>query len=206
MCIGGRVIADFVAGACERPTMPEVAVEGLTQTVDGVWVVWAHKIAHRDGANFRPLTQGHSYPPDAVAACARGGRHGAPEPRCTCGFHALSSPWPGLPAGAGMTELEVVLSGRVLAFEWPAGGLLFRAERQTVIRGAEPEPAFMFPPDDPEGRLTRVRAGRPCGGGPLRLRLPAALPPVVELRDDAGYCLVGADAPAVTAVPAFATV
>jgi hypothetical protein len=206
MCIGGRLLADFVAGTSERPAVPEVVSVGLTQTVDGQWVVWAHKIAHRQGVNYRPLSHGECYPPDAVAACARGGSHRAPDPRCTCGFHALSSPWPGLPSGAGVTQLEVALSGRVLAFDWPAGGLLYRGERQTVIRVHEPEPVSMLPPDDPEGRLARVRAAHPRSGGPLRLRLPRARPPLMELNDDAGYCLLEADPPGIVAPPAFATV
>jgi hypothetical protein len=199
MCEGGRLLADFVAGTCERPEVPKAARAGLTQTVDGEWVVWAHKIAHRQGATFMPMSHGVPYPADAAARCARGGRHQAPDPRCTCGFHALSSRWPGkLVGGRGVAQLEVVLSGRVLALRWAMGGLLYRAERQTVVRIHDPEPELYLPPDDPDGRLAPVRISQPRGGGPVRLRLPTAPPPVVELNDDAGYCRI---APPSSATP-----
>ena len=81
--------------------------------------------------------------------------HAAPDRSCTCGFYALSDAWavlerrlsvarPGLPArsprrpgrrwavpprdaspGERFVDLTVILSGRVLAFEWPEGGFLF---------------------------------------------------------------------------------
>ena len=122
MCRGGRLIGDFVAGTGARPDLPEDLEEHLTTTVDGLWVVWAHKLARQEGDLFVPLTGGPGYPADARAECrrrgARGG-HDAPDPRCTCGFHALSSrTLPGLPVGDGFTALAVALSGRVLAFDW----------------------------------------------------------------------------------------
>src|SRR5690349_18571318 len=135
---GGRLIADFVAGTGARPGLPEDRDEHLTPTVDGRWVVWAHKLARPEGDLFVPLTGGSGYPADARAECrARGVRrgHDAPDPRCTCGFHALSSRrLPGLRFHSGFTPLTVALSGRVLAFEWPGAGVLWRAERQTVVR------------------------------------------------------------------------
>jgi len=199
MCEGGQLVADFVAGTCERPVVPKAASRGLTQTVDGEWVMWAHKIAHRQGAAFMPLSHSVPYPADAVAVCARGGCHRAPDPQCTCGFHALSAPWSGvLLAGRGVAQLEVVLSGRILAFHWAMGGLLYRAERQTVVRVDGPDPEFTppLPPDDPDGRLERVQAFQPRGSGPVRLQLPAASPAVVEVHDDAGYCQIEAPSPA----------
>ena len=43
---------------------------------------------------------------------------------------------PGLPVfpGCGLAALTVALSGRVLAFDWDRGGLLWRAERQARTR------------------------------------------------------------------------
>jgi len=45
---------------------------------------------------------------------------------------------PGLPVGGGFAALTVALSGRVLAFEWAGEGVLWRAERQTVVRIERP--------------------------------------------------------------------
>src|SRR5580704_8435506 len=142
MCRGDRLVADFAAGTDARPDLLEGLGEHLTLTVDGLWVVWAHKLARQAGDLFVPLTGGPGYPVDARAKClARGARgaHDAPDPGCTCGFHALSSQkLPGLPVGYGLTALTVALSGRVLAFEWAHEGVLWRAERQTVVRIERP--------------------------------------------------------------------
>ena len=188
MCSGGRLLADFVAGGRERPDLPEGLDRLLTTTVDGLWVVWAHKVAHPAGDRFRPLTSGASYPVDAVAECRRMAGHAAPDPRCTCGFHAGSRATELPHAG---TRLEVVLSGRVLAFEWGVG-VLFRAERQTVVRvGAfvkDIDELFIPPPEDPEGRLLRLHVRPPRGVGPVRLQLPSTTPPTVAVDDDAGFC------------------
>src|SRR5215469_3815298 len=139
MCEGDRLVADFVAGTDTRPVLPEVLEQHLTTTMDGLWVVWAYKLARQEGDLFVPLTGGSGYPADARATCKlRGlrGAHDAPDPKCTCGFHAVSSrSLPGLPlAGGSFRALTVALSGRVLAFEWAGGGVLWRAERQTVVR------------------------------------------------------------------------
>ena len=162
MCSGGRLVADFVAGDCQQPSVPELA-DNLTMTANGAWVVWAYKLARESGDQFIPMTGRGSYPADAQAEClaaVRGpwprhplerqaGRHTAPEPCCTCGFHALSAPQSGPQPGprpygltplapqpgflpSGVVCLTVALSGRVLVFEWPGGGFLFRAARQTV--------------------------------------------------------------------------
>ena len=185
MCTAGRLIADFTAGTCQRPAVPDEVHPSLTTTADGQWVVWAHKIAHPSGDRFTPLTGGPSYPTDAVAECRRGGGHEVPSPACTCGFHAVSD---APPFAMGALALDVVLSGRVLAFEWKHG-VLFRAERQTVVRVA----LAVWPrgrrPDDPDGRLARVRAGLPHRLGPERLTLPIETPLVVAVDDDAGYCI-----------------
>jgi hypothetical protein len=76
-----------------------------------------------------------------------------------------------------------------LAFEWPGGGVLFRAERQTVIRAAATwdPPA---PPADPAGWLAARPIVNPRGAAPTHLDLPEAVPPTVELADDAGYCML----------------
>src|SRR3984885_15985754 len=130
MCRGGRLIADFVAGTDVRPGLPEELHEHLTTTVDGLWVVGAHNVARQAADLFVPLTGGSGYPADARAQCRYRrvrGAHDVPDPRCTCGFHALSSPrLPGLPVGHGCAALTVVLSGRVLAFEWARGGVVWR--------------------------------------------------------------------------------
>src|SRR5215469_13633983 len=121
MCEGDRLVADFVAGTEARPGLPGELGEHLTTTVDGLWVVWAHKLAWLQDDLFVPLTGGPPYPADARATCRRRGArgaHDAPDPGCTCGFHALSSRrLPGLPPRRGFTALTVALSGRVLAFE-----------------------------------------------------------------------------------------
>jgi hypothetical protein len=78
-----------------RPARPAAELdEHLTTTVTGQWVVWARKLARPKGDLFVPLTGGPGYPADARAECRfRGVRsaHDAPDPGCTCGFHALSS-------------------------------------------------------------------------------------------------------------------
>jgi hypothetical protein len=112
MCSGDRLVADFVAGTGARPGLPAVLEEHLTTTVDGLWVVWAHKVARQEGDRFIPLTGGSGYPADARAECRFRGAHGAPDPGCTCGFHALSSRrLPGLRGRSGLSVLTVALSG-----------------------------------------------------------------------------------------------
>jgi hypothetical protein len=201
MCRGGRLIADFVAGTDARPGLPEELHEHLTTTVNGLWVVWAHKLARQAGDLFVPLTGGSGYPADARAQCRYWGVRGAhdvPDPRCTCGFHALSSPrLPGLPVGHRCTALTVVLSGRVLAFEWARGGVLWRAERQTVVRfersalseRAEGIPGKRRHPGDPDGRPALVPAVTPRDSGPVRLNLPVSSPVLPVCDDDAGWCV-----------------
>jgi hypothetical protein len=201
MCRGGRLIADFVAGTGARPDLPEDLEEHLTTTVDGRWVVWAHKLARPVGDRFVPLTGGSGYPADARAECRRQDvrrGHDAPDPRCTCGFHALSSRGlPGLPPGHGFTALTVVLSGRVLALEWNRGGVLWRAERQTVVRIERSAPfdradevlVKVRRPDDPDARLAAVSPAAPRDSGPVRLNLPVSAPVLAVCHDDAGWCV-----------------
>jgi hypothetical protein len=190
-----------VAGTSARPDLPEELQEQLTTTVDGLWVVWAHKLARPMGDLFVPLTGGSGYPADARAECrARGVRraHVAPAPGCTCGFHALSSrELPGLPVGHGFMALTVALSGRVLAFEWAGEGVLWRAERQTVVRvdrSARPDWTNAVlgrrrHPGDPGGRPAVVRAATPRDSGPVRLNLPGSPPVLPVCHDDAGWCM-----------------
>ena len=202
-------MADFVAGTHSRPSLPVELQEHVTTTVNGLWVVWAHKLARQVGDLFFPLTGGAGYPADARAECRfRGIRraHDAPNPRCTCGFHALSSrSLPGLRARPRFAALTVALSGRVLAFEWTGGGVLWRAERQTVVRAERQtagriEPWAQFDrtgrvqakrrdPGDPDGRWAVVPAATPRDSGPVRLNLPAAAPVLPVCHDDAGWCV-----------------
>jgi hypothetical protein len=204
MCEGGRFLADFVAGTVEQPQVPAAVEECLTQTADGVWVVWARKVARVGGMGYFPLTGHGSYPADAVAQCRKGGQHQAPDPCCTCGFHAVSAHPPGV--GAPMVQLDVALSGRVLAMDWMGGGVLFRAARQTVMRTStdrsfDEEPRwFRRPDEEPGGRLARLVGETPRGAGSLRLSLPEATPPAVDIGDDAGYCRVSA--PTISRQPA----
>jgi hypothetical protein len=203
MCSGDRLVADFVVGNDARPGLPEELDEHLTATVDGLWVVWAHKLARQAGNLFVPLTGGPGYPADARAQCRlRGARgaHGAPDPGCTCGFHALSSPrlpgLPGLPGRMGLTALTVALSGRVLAFAWAGEGVLWRAERQTVVRIERPALSDRGEgvlgerrhPGDPDGRPAVVPAATPRDSGPVRLTLPVSCPVRLVCHDDAGWC------------------
>ena len=200
MCRGDRLVADFAAGTDTLPDLPAELREHLTTTVDGLWVVWAYKLALPAGDLFIPLTRGSGYPADARAECrARGARgvHRAPDPECTCGFHALScQKLSGLPVGGGFAALTVALSGRVLAFEWAGEGILWRAERQTVVRvdrAARPDPLedawrMRRRPDDPDGRLAFLPAATPHDSGPVRLSLPVASPELVACHDDAGWC------------------
>ena len=197
MCSGDRLVADFVAGTDARPGLPEELQEHLTATVDGLWVIWAHKLARQMGDLLVPLTGGPGYPADARAECRFRGAHGVPDPGCTCGFHALSS-WmlPGLPVRLGLTALTVALSGRVLAFEWAGAGVLWRAERQTVIRigraalsdRAEGVLGKRRHPGDPDGRPAVVPAVTPRDAGPVRLNLPVSCPVLPVCHDDAGWC------------------
>lgn len=188
MCSGGRFLVEFSAGTVERPDVPAVIQESLTLTADDTWVVWAHKVARPEGNKFRPLTGGDPYPRDAIASCLTGARHEAPQRTCTCGFHALSTSAAPL-VSFGAWQLDVALSGRILAFEWVGGGVLFRAERQTVIRTA-PGSQPPGPPADPAGRLAARPTTHPRGAAPIGLRLPEGTPPTVELADDAGYCMI----------------
>ena len=198
MCSGDRLIADFVAGTGARPALPGELGEHLTTTVDGLWVVWAYKLARQVGDLFVPLTGGSGYPADARAKCRLRGAHDAPNPKCTCGFHALSSRrLPGLPAGHGFMALAVALSGRVLAFEWVGGGVLWRAERQTVVRIDRPVPAGRpeagrgnrRTPGDPDGRPAVVPGATPRDSGPVRLNLPVSCPVLPLCHDDPGWCV-----------------
>jgi hypothetical protein len=198
MCRGDRLVADFVAGTDAQPGLPEELQEHLTTTVDGLWVVWAHKLAWQLGDLFVPLTGGPGYPADARAECRVRGAHDAPEPGCTCGFHALSSRrLPGLPAGRGFTALTVALSGRVLAFKWAGDGVLWRAERQTVVRIVRPalfdrtEGALgkRRHPGDPDSRPAVVPAATPRDSGPIRLNLPVSAPVLPVCHDDVGWCV-----------------
>lgn len=215
MCSGDHLIADFVAGTCARPELPDTLEEHLTPTAHGLWVVWAYKLARPEGDLFVPLTGGSGYPADAKATCkfrGRRGDHDAPDPQCTCGFHAVSSRGLyGLPVGNhGFAALAVALSGRVLAFDWPGGGVLWRAERQTVVSIKRPNhfdwTEIEWPehfdrtaralrvgsrpdPGDPDGRTAALRPAAPRDSGPIRLKLPAS-PPVLPLcDDDAGWCV-----------------
>jgi len=94
------------------------------------------------------------------------------------------------------TALTVALSGRVLAFEWAGGGVLWRAERQTVVRIERPVrfdrmdevPGERRHPDDPDGRLAVLPAATPRDSGPVRLNLPVSPPGLRVCHDDAGWC------------------
>ena len=52
MCSRDRLVADFIAGTDARPGLPEELDEHLTTTVNGQWVVWAHKLARQKGDLF----------------------------------------------------------------------------------------------------------------------------------------------------------
>ena len=217
MCTGGRLIADFVAGTDVRPGLPAELGQHLTATVSGLWVVWACKLARPAGDLFVPMTGGAGYPADATAVCRHRFQHDAPDPGCTCGFHALSSQLArdqiisrlqvrGL--GRGVAAVSVALSGRVLAFEWAGGAVLWRAARQTVVRIVGPplpdparEDVGMRPyaegvhrtrrdPGDPDGHAVVVSPVAPRDSGPIRLDLPASAPALPVCHDDAGWCAV----------------
>jgi len=105
---------------------------------------------------------------------------------------------PGLPADRGFTALTVALSGRVLGFEWAREGVLWRAERQTVVRiertalSDRAEAAALGKrrhPDDPDGRPAVVAAVTPRDSGPVRLNLPVSAPVLPVCHDDAGWCM-----------------
>jgi hypothetical protein len=244
MCQGGRLLADFVAGTRDQPNVPELA-GNLTHTVEGEWLVWAYKLARPQHDGFVPLTgRGGSYPADAQAECSVGperrsvripaapftpqrgalleSRHSAPDPACSCGFHALSNlsalnfmggPSPRRNRGEpSLACLAVVLSGRVLAFEWPGGPgtVLFRAARQTVVSVA-PFPSvsrtgeelwtveqvlaastpsqgwWPTDPGDPDGRLACLPLVQPFGSGPVQLQLPSE-PARAAVDDHVGWC------------------
>jgi hypothetical protein len=190
MCTGGRLVADVTLGTTDRPDVPPELEASLTTSTDERWALWAHKVARPAGDVFFPMTGGPTYPADATARCRHGLHHPAPDPTCTCGFHALSAPLRSL-IPRGLAHLEVALTGRVLVFEWPAGGVLFRAERQTVARvhaGPTSPDDAPLPPSDPGGRLARLLHGLPAGSEPMRLELPTAVPPLVTVQDDVGLC------------------
>ena len=90
--------------------------------------------------------------------------------------------------GERFVDLTVILSGRVLAFEWPEGGFLFRAGRQTVVR-VDRWPDLDEPDrrEDLGGHLARLPGRHPFGAGPVRLALPEE-PSHAAVSDDAGWC------------------
>jgi hypothetical protein len=93
----------------------------------------------------------------------------------------------GTPPEDRFVGLTVVLSGRVLAFEWPEGGFLFRAARQTVVRVDRcPDLGEPDRPDDLGGQLARLPGRHPFGAGPVRLALPEE-PSHVAVSDEAGW-------------------
>jgi hypothetical protein len=224
MCTGGRLLADFTAGADARPDLPPRLDKHLTTTVDGLWVVWAYKLARPEGDQFVPLTHGARYPVDARAKCRHRFRsHAGPDPVCTCGFHALSSQsmidsmlgYYELRRGAdhGIVALTVALSGHILALEWAGSVVLWRAERQTVVRIGRPDPTEpmhghidMRPsarpmsttlryPGDPDGRPAVVAPAPSNDSGPVRLDLPVSTPVVRVCNDDAGWCALSDSLP-----------
>jgi hypothetical protein len=77
MCRGDRLVADFEAGTANTPDVPEELQEHLTVTADGLWVVWAFKVARQRGGLFIPLRGDSSYPADARAECRSRGARGA---------------------------------------------------------------------------------------------------------------------------------
>jgi hypothetical protein len=206
------LLADFTAGGATRPDVPGVVAGALVRTTEDRWVVWAHKIAQPVGRGFVPLNpRGGWYPRVAIARCWRGGSHAAPDPLCTCGFHALTSP-DGLPAGRGFERLEVALSGRILAVEFRTG-VLYRAAEQAVLR-IDPRrpggPLHLRPattggpadlvgrqsgPGDGDGDRIRRRSTTPRGSGPVRLALPSDPPTIVGVEDDAGLCGLAGPSP-----------
>jgi len=103
----------------------------------------------------------------------------------------------GLAVDLVLTTLTVALSGRVLAFEWAGEGVLWRAERQTVVRIDRPAPSDRTEealgqrrhPGDPGGRLAVVPAAPPRDSGPVRLDLPVSAPVLPVGHDDAGWCV-----------------
>ncbi|MEV6774508.1 hypothetical protein AB0N05_38305 [Nocardia sp. NPDC051030] len=181
--------------------VPEPIASCLTRTENGVWMVWAHKVARPVGDRFQPVTGGTPYPIDAVATCALGMAHRAPDVYCTCGFHALSTPAPGL-YDTRFKPLEVALTGRVLAFDFRRGGVLFRAERQTVMRHAYSafpvRPLPPEPPLEPGGRTARLLPTHPRDIDRVGLRLPTSPPELLRLTDDAGLCELDLSEPAMT--------
>lgn len=146
MLSSGPVLADFVAGTHDRPDVPECVEPSLTRTADERWVVVGYKYGRRAGPDhFRALMRATEYPIEATATCEAGASHAAPEPSCTCGFHALNRA-DALPMPSG-SLLEVMLFGRVVVNEWPRSHdlyafladareplMLFRAERQVILR------------------------------------------------------------------------
>lgn len=80
---------------------------------------------------------------------------------------------PGLPIRSDLTALTVALSGRVLALERSDEEVLWRAERQTVVRIDQPARSDRMEevlgkrrhPDDPDGRLAVLPAVTPHNSG-----------------------------------------
>jgi hypothetical protein len=102
----------------------------------------------------------------------------------------------------GIRRLEVALLGRVLAFSWSGGGVLFRAAEQVVISAhrasAVVSEATPRCPDDEDLDGVRRRPTAPRGSGPVYLELPRDEPRPVVVHDDAGWCQL---APAVEPAP-----
>ena len=92
--------------------------------------------------------------------------------------------------------MTVALSGRVLAFEWVGEGVLWRAERQTVVRIDQPARFDRIEgllgkrrhPGDPGSRSAIVPPATPRDSGPIRLNLPVCCPVLLVCHDDAGWC------------------
>jgi len=186
MCSGGRLLADFLAGGLDEPKVPEAVQRCVDADRRREWVVWARKVAPRgdagsvhadDPALFLPGRRGRRMPLAAVVGEFRMTRPA----RLHVRFPFLSDPLPSGRGplsflGGGLLHLDVARSGRVLAFEWQGGGVLFRAARQTVI-------GSRVRSDPGRGRRRTRVAGwqsiardHPSGAGPVRLRLPQSTP------------------------------
>ena len=196
MCRGRSPGSGF-RGRHERPAWPARRTRGASdhdrgRAVGGVGA----QAGPASGRSVHPADgSSRRLPADARAECGRRGAHDAPDPRCTCGFHALSSQrLPGLPIGNVFAQLTVaVVRTGARPSSGPAkeccGGRSGRPWSASSGRPLRPERSSTGPvpghPGDPDGRLAVVSPATPRDSGPIRLNLPVSSPALPVGHDDA---------------------
>ena len=181
--------------------LPEELDEHLTTTVNGQWVVWAHKLARQKGDLFVPLTGGPGYPADARAERRRFRASEALTTSPIRGARAASTP---CRAGGSRAARRLLLHGADRGAVRTGAGLRVGRRRSAVAGGAAdrgshrpaspvrsdsrtPGQALAYPEDSRRSPRYRPRR-RTSRFGAVRLNLPVSCPVLPVCHDDASWC------------------